>query len=138
MSQPRCDTKGCQSIGGFSRLRYDTCAYDRYLAESTSPLAYRLYGGQREHCKKCIHDKFYFKQDVELVDAESELKNITRASTKCPKFKYSPTCPKSYSCFNTFDATVPVSLTPEVCPIVFNNIPVIKTPGYEVPPVTRC
>lgn len=132
-----CKEKGCQNFGSSNRLIYDNCAYQKALYESTSPLAYRLYEGAHENCEKCMHEnKFY--RPFDLVDTESELKNITRPNTHCPQFKYNPSCPKTRSCFSTFDKTNPIVLAPEVCPIVHNNIPKMKHPGYEVPKQTFC
>jgi hypothetical protein len=136
MDKYECKEKGCTNIGSFNRLRYDNCAYQKTLHESTSPLAYQLYEGKWENCDKCIYDKFY--RPFDLVDVESELKNITRANSKCPELKYDPKCKKSQSCFSTFDKDVPVVFAPELCPIVHNNIPKMKTPGYEDPVTTFC
>ena len=117
------------NTGISDRTIYDTCSYNKELKQSTSPLSYRLYEGAHEHCKKCVHDKFYKPYD--LVDSESELKNITRRLTNCPEFKYNPNCTKSKTCTNTFDPSVPVVLAPEVCPVVQSNLQMMTTPGYE-------
>ena len=125
------------NFGSSNRLIYDNCAYQKKLYESTSPLAYRLYEGSIENCNKCIYeDQFWRRYD--LVDVESELKNITRANSRCPQFKYNPNCKKSKFCLSTYDKNAPVVLAPEVCPIVFNNIPKMRTPGYDVPKQDFC
>lgn len=124
------------NIGSSNRTMYDNCAYQKRLIESTSPLDYYLYEGAYENCGKCKHDKFWHPFD--LVDQESELKNITRLATRCPQFKYNPRCKASSSCVSTFDKNVPVVFPPEVCPILENNIPKMTTPGYTVPPQTVC
>lgn len=126
------------NIGSFNRLSYDNCAYGQRLHESVSPLEYQMYDGKYENCDKCVADKFYFRQDPALVDVESELRNISRPSTKCNMFKYSPKCKKSGMCTSTFDPSVPVVPAPEVCPIVFNNIPKQTNPGYIVPSRNVC
>ena len=133
-----CKDKGCQNYGGSTRLIYDACAYRKTLQESTSPLGYMLYEGKHENCDKCRQDKFWRPFDREMVDVESDLKNITRPNTKCPQFKYNPACKKSGSCFSTFDNSAPIILAPEVCPIVHNNIPKMTTPGYSVPSSNIC
>jgi hypothetical protein len=74
------------NTGSSNRLIYDRCAYDKELAESVAPLNYRMYSGAHENCNKCIYTKFY--RPFDLVEQESELKNITRPATKCPSFKY--------------------------------------------------
>lgn len=122
--------------GSSNRLKYDNCSYEKELYESTSPLAYQLYGGKFENCNKCLYDKFYMRYD--LVDIETELRNQTRPLSKCDQFKYSPKCRKSGLCLSTFDKTVPVVLAPEICPIVYNNIPKMTTPGYRVPDPNFC
>ena len=108
---------------GFStRLPYDPCAYSKELTESTAPYSYQMYDGKFENCNKCVYDHYTRPFDADVVDVESELRNQTRVSTKCPSRKYNPNCTKSEGCVSTYDASVPVVLAPEVCPIVFNNI----------------
>ena len=124
------------SNGSSNRLAYDECAYKKQLQESTSPFNYRMYEGAFENCNKCVQDKFYKPYD--LVDQESELKNITRKATLCPKFKYDPNCKKSKTCTSTFDKSVPVVLAPEVCPIVSNNIKKSKKTGFKKPDMDYC
>ena len=124
------------NTGSSNRPIYDTCAYQKDLYESTSPLAYQLYGGKFENCNKCLYDQFYMRYD--LVDVETELRNQTRPLSKCDQFKYSPVCKKSGLCLSTFDKSVPVVLAPEVCPIVYNNIPRQTGPGYKVPNPNFC
>jgi hypothetical protein len=127
------------NIGGFSRSNYDSCAYEKRLSEQTSPLAYRLYEGAYENCGKCKYEnQFWHPFDKEIVDMESELKNITRRLTRCPEFKYNPTCKAGKSCTSTFDASAPIVYAPEVCPIVFNNIPKRTDPGYRMPNPSIC
>jgi len=125
------------SSGGFSRLAYDECQFQKKVAESTNPLSYKLYEGKYENCKKCVHNgQFYRPSD--LVDVESELKNITRGASKCPQNKYNPFCKKSKSCTSTFDNSVPVVLGHESCPIVYNNINKATCPGYSISNGTNC
>lgn len=126
------------NIGANNRHIYDTCDYEKSLYESTSPLAYKLYGGYAENCNKCIKDRFYVKYQPEVVDVESELLNLTRPFSHCDQFKYNPSCKKSGMCMSTFDKSAPVILAPEVCPIVYNNIPRRTDPGYRVPRPDIC
>ncbi len=120
------------NIGASNRQIYDTCAYEKKLYESTSPLSYMTYFGQAENCNKCIDKRFYVKYQPEIVDTESELLNLSRPLSKCDQFKYSPTCRKSGLCMSTFDRSAPVVLDPQVCPIVYNNIPRRTHPGYHL------
>lgn len=124
------------NIGSSNRLVYDNCSYAKELYESTSPLLYHLYEGKHENCGKCLKDKFW--RPFDLVDIESELWNITRPNSNCDQFKYDPKCKKSNMCISTFDKEVPVVLAPEVCPIIHNNIPKMKSPGYSLPPARLC
>ena len=134
-----CKEKGCQNYGSSNRLKYDCCTYKTDLRQSTSPLGYMLYEGKFENCGKCMHNNvFYRKQDVRLVDVESELSNRTRVGTRCPEFKYNPNCKRSRSCFSTFDKENPITPAPEICPIVHNNIPKMTTPGYVLPRHNFC
>jgi hypothetical protein len=124
------------NIGSFNRTSYDNCGYQKYLMESTSPLAYNLYQGAHENCNKCLYDKFW--TPYQLVDIETELKNITRPLSKCDQFKYTPGCKRSGLCLSTFDRSVPVVPAPEVCPVVYNNIPRYTSPGYKLPNPNFC
>ncbi len=120
------------NIGSSNRTLYDSCSYEKDLYESVSPLNYRMYGGFGENCNKCINDKFYVKYQPEIVNVESELRNLTRPLSNCDQFKYSPTCKQSGLCTSTFDPKVPIVLAPEVCPIVYSNIPRRTHPGYHL------
>ena len=120
------------NVGAYNRLSYDNCAYQKKLYESTTPLLYRLYEGQYENCNKCTY-KNQFWRPFDLVDLESELKNITRPNTRCPQLKYHPDCKKSGMCVSTFEQNLPVVLDKQVCPVVQNNIPRMVHPGYVLP-----
>jgi hypothetical protein len=124
---------GFSSSGAFNRQKYDRCAYQKDLYESVSPLSWMMYPGKFENCSKCtVNEKNFWRPfDGDIVDRESDLKNITRRSSRCPQ-KYLPNCKKSATCTNTFDPSNPIVLAQEVCPIVFNNIPKMYGPGYEL------
>jgi len=124
------------NIGGSNRLLYDNCDYQKNLYESTAPLSYKLYQGAYENCSKCRYDLFW--TPYQLVDIETELKNISRPLSNCDQFKYSPSCKKSGLCLSTFDRSVPVVPAPEVCPIVYNNIPRYTSSGYRLPNPNFC
>lgn len=127
------DNKSKINYGAYNRLIYDPCAYAKKLQESVSPLEYRLYEGNYENCNKCTHEnKFWRPFDVDVVDIESELKNITRPNSKCPTMKYNPNCKKSKTCINTFEKA-PVILDKQICPVVTNNITRLSNPGYSLP-----
>lgn len=119
--------------GASNRQIYDCCAYAQALQQSVDPLQYDLYFGAVENCNKCIDKKAWFKQDREIVDIESDLWNITRPLTKCDGYKYNPNCKTGPNCVSTFDPNAPRVLSPSLCPIVYNNIPIQNNPGYNVP-----
>ena len=125
------------NLGSSNRMQYDTCAYQKRLFESTSPLAYQLYQGKFENCNKpTANNKFYAPFD--LVDEESELKGLGRPLSKCDNFKYNSQCPRSKLCVSTFDKDNKVVLAPEVQPIIHNNIPKMSDVGYKVPDAKVC
>ena len=117
--------------GSSNRLPYDECAYAQKLHDSTTPFQYRTYAGAYENCDKCKLDKFWRPFDPEIVDVESELKNISRPATKCTTLKYHPSCKKSSACMSTFDPSRPVVHNADVCPVVHNNIPKITHNGMR-------
>lgn len=114
-------TDSSSSIGSFNRLRYDTCTYNQDLTQSTDPLNYQMTRYKFENCSACTYEGKYYAP-FDLVDFESELRNITRPGTQCDSLKYSPTCEKSESCVSTFEKSNPVVLLKDVCPVVCNNI----------------
>jgi hypothetical protein len=116
------------NIGGNTRQIYDRAEYAQQLKQNVSPLAYMLYSGKYENCNKCVYDKFYTPFDV--VDIESELSNRTRPLTRSDQYKYNPNCVASSTCLSTFDRSVPVVPSPELCPIVYNNIKHPIGPGF--------
>lgn len=125
--------------GASNRQIYDCCAYAQALQQSVDPLQYDLYFGAVENCNKCIDKKAWFKQDREIVDIESDLWNITRPLTRCDGYKYNPNCKTGPNCISTFEPNAPKILSPSLCPIVYNNIPVQNNPGYMVPdPANVC
>ena len=125
--------------GASNRQIYDCCAYAQSLQQSVDPLQYDLYFGAVENCNKCIDKQAWFKQDRQIVDIESDLWNITRPLTKCDGYKYNPNCQTGPNCISTFDPNAPRILSPSLCPIVYNNIPVQTNPGYNVPnPANIC
>ena len=125
---------GFSSAGGFTSTLYDKCQYQRTLNESVSPLQYQLMFAKYENCNKCVYDdkSFFVKYSPNIVDTESELKNITRRYSKCPQYKYNPGCKKSCHCTSTFDRNVPKVMAQEICPIIFNNIPRVNDRGYRL------
>ena len=135
-NQYECNQLGCNSIGSFNNLKYDDCAYKIDLKQSVQPLGYVMYEGKFQSCGQRCYENYY--RPFDLVDIESELKNITRPATRCPQYKYNPNCKRSRSCVGTEDPSVPVVYPPNICPVVTNNIPVVRNPGYTVPRGNIC
>ena len=85
----------------FSRLSYDKCAYDKQLKESVSPLEYMLNPQKFETCNKCrmnlgvLGGSQVSHGKGNIVDIESDLKNITRRHSNCPSQRYAPACDTS-------------------------------------------
>ena len=83
----------------FNRLRYDTCAYKNYLAESVGTLGWVLDPSRYENCNNCrIEHGIVGGNDVSIikgnmVDLESDLKGQTRLASKCPTLNYINPCP---------------------------------------------
>jgi len=118
--------------GDFTRLKYDQCEYEVETHESVGPFEYRMKLFAQEHPRKCRYDPNVFILRPNLVDQESELKNITRVNSRCPRNKYNPDCKTSKTCASTFDTKFfPVTLIPENCPIVHNNIKKITHRGFN-------
>jgi hypothetical protein len=113
--------------GGYNRTIYDRCEFQKRLHESTGPLAYQLFSGKNEHCNKCVYDEnsFYLKNSPQIIDAESDLLNITRRYSRCPQYKYRPSCADKKN--------APIVMAQEVCPIIHNNIPKLQCPGFMIP-----
>lgn len=131
---------GFQPVSGFwNRRKGDQCVYQQDLQMSTSPLSYMTYQGAYENCSKCIYEgQFNVPYAPEIIDIDSELKNITRPLSDCNQLKYSPNCKRSGMCVSTFDRSAPVVLAPEVCPIIYNNILRRTSNGIVVPPQNPC
>lgn len=89
------------NIGHSSRLGYDKCSYEDYLAESTAPLLYQMNPVQNNNCNACLSvfgprpkngsDSFGVSTTVgqitapaqELTDIESILSNRNVIASKC-------------------------------------------------------
>ena len=119
----------------FNRLRYDDCAYDKYVSESISPLSYLLNPVQKKNTNLCHNDAnkcryntkmarnataypWYTGKVVQreydcgggyLIDIESELRGQNRLATQCPHRKYQPHYPMK---------PVQKHMPPELCPYV--------------------
>lgn len=114
-----------------NRLMYDTCATQQRIEDSVGELKYVMNMAKHEHPQRCggkVPPRYV------IVDAESELKGLTRKSSKCAQNGYDPKCKKSSTCTSTFDKSMPVVMAPEVCRIVETNLPKFNHPGYVLKP----
>ena len=133
---PRYRNSGV-NYGASNRLLYDKCYEQKRTFESTEPLNYYIYMDAHENSKRCKESRIYYRQDPELVDIETELRNQTRPISNCDNFMYNPACVRSGMCISTFDKNIPIVPAPELCPIVYNNIRPRTTPGFTINP-QRC
>jgi hypothetical protein len=79
-----------------NRLSYDSCAYEKSLEQSTSPLDYMLYTGKYENTAKCriefgsVGGNGVSLFSGNLVDLESDLRGQNRQASLCPSKFYTP------------------------------------------------
>lgn len=84
----------------WNRTKYDQCAYQKELSQSTSPINYTLDPNKFFNCNECRPDfglvagNNVSLAQTNMVDLESDLFGITRQNTKCPERKYLPHCHK--------------------------------------------
>jgi hypothetical protein len=90
--------------GSWERLKYDTDAYKYGLKENEKVVNHLI--NRPKICDPCRqpHPGYIgdvgvsISQDRNLVDVESDLKNIDRINSDCPSKKYKPLCPKMENC----------------------------------------
>jgi hypothetical protein len=84
----------------WNRTKYDICAYNKDLSQSTSPINYALDPNKFYNCHDCRPELGLMSGNNvsvtgdNMVDLESDLFGITRANSKCPERKYIPHCHK--------------------------------------------
>lgn len=122
----------------FTRLPYDSCAYDKELKESTGPFSYQMFSQKYENCNPCVREHFTRPFDKQIVDVESELSNRVRMNSRCPVKKYSATCAKSPTCVSTFDKSNPIVMPAMMCPIVKTNMYWTGGDGIVSPEPANC
>ena len=80
----------------FSRIAYDTCSYAQKLNENVSHLDYTLDTVKNFHCGECRNElglvggNNVSRIEGNMVDLESNLFGIDRATSKCARMKYLP------------------------------------------------
>lgn len=120
------------------RLPYDQCAYQQQYNTLNQIYDYQFFLPGKENCKKCVSDKFLFKQDPRLVNVESELRGQTRPQSKCNRFKFEKDCKKSKICTSTFDNSNPSVLDPSNCTIIRHNYPRFEHINIPKPSLNCC
>jgi len=87
-----------------NRLIYDSCAYSKFLQESTGPYVYSMYPGKYNNSSKCrielgqVGGNGVSLYSGNLVDLESDLRGQTRVASLCPNKKYQPMCDNGPKC----------------------------------------
>ena len=140
----------------FNRLRYDQCAYQKDLSQSTSTLNYSLDPNKFYNCNDSrVEFGLLGGNNVSIttsnmVDLESDLFNITRQNSTCPERKYLPFCEKceesgglpcgSASCkreesLRDLSGSNMIQYTPRIDHIGFDlrypGCPVLNTPSID-------
>jgi hypothetical protein len=92
----------------FNRLHYDTCQAKQSILESVGPGYYRLNTPFNDNCQPCYQENPAIRiqkrgirthpdaNTGQLTNINSELRNITRPSTKCPSGKFNPICSEGF------------------------------------------
>lgn len=122
--------------GNLTNTKYDNCANQTYIKETTSPFAYQMQAYKFNNCNRCKVDRIW--QPFELVDIETELRGQNHPLSQCDQFKHSQACINKGKCMSTFSKKMPIVLEPSLCPIVTNNIPRATHPGYTMPKKQVC
>ena len=82
----------------WNRLKFDQCAYQKDLSQSTSSINYNLDPNKFYNCNDCrvefglLGGNNVSITQSNMVDLESDLFNITRQNSTCPERKYLPHC----------------------------------------------
>lgn len=158
---------GIHAAGYSDQLLYDDCAYNQRLIENRNHAQYRFYQGAFENKGKCKYDNFYHPYDLVDVESELRNQTRPASQCPSLKYrgvKQTGTCstvnrnyqvdfahkhgaegpviPHTNCSINgtlgTFEKSVPVVYPPEVCPIVYNNIPKRTCPGFSMPEYINC
>ena len=80
----------------FTRMVYDSCAYNNELAQSVAPGHWIMDPVRYYHPEKCFNQLGIVGGTAvshingNLVDLENDLRGQTRPNTHCPNYKYLP------------------------------------------------
>lgn len=116
-----------QNIGqSMNQTMYDQCKTTDRINAGNFQLEYQMFSGKFINEKRCGGNAGTSLS--ERIDRESELMNITRPLSNCAEMKYQPNCDSSI-CKGTFKMD-PTPVPFDMCPIIENNMPKIKNPGF--------
>jgi len=82
----------------WNRSRYDQCAYQKEISQSTSPFQWAMDTTKFYNCHDCraklglVAGNNVSVTKNNMVDVESDLFGITRQSSLCPERKFIPHC----------------------------------------------
>jgi hypothetical protein len=82
----------------WNRSKYDQCAYQKELSQSTSPIYYTLDPNKFYNSHDCrpafglLGGNNVSVTQNNMVDVESDLMGITRPNSQCPERKFVPHC----------------------------------------------
>jgi hypothetical protein len=108
-------------IGANDSINTDCCKYRQDVTMSTAPYYYYTYFGQGENCNRFVTDGPHFKQDLDIVDAESDLKNLMNPLSKCDEYKFR----------RNQTVNPPNVVSPSLYPIVYSNMERPRTNGLK-------
>jgi hypothetical protein len=121
--------------GGNTKLIYDKCQTLQKTNESVKPGDYRLFKMAHVNCEhECKPDRSTPSNAFNVVDVESELKNITRIESKCNIARF-PNNITSGANINSASPRLPAYMPPWACEreIVPTNLRPFKSSMLNMP-----
>lgn len=139
----------------YNRLKYDKCAYQKQLHESTSTFAYQLYGGKYKNCGSCnqggcqtpetgtmstacgdlkyttypLYSGKYIQRDV----GNGVYKIIDIESELRGQYRLNTLCPNFKYLPNKYPRCQREQqyMPPELCPVIKTNLTEFKNRNFE-------
>ena len=127
----------------WNRTRYDECAYQKDLSQSTSPIYYTMDTTKYYNSRESVADfGIMAGNNVSVTtgnmgDLESDLYGITRQESRCPERKYLPHCQQcddlsGVPCVGACQKTEQVSHLPAYKERIVQYAPRIDHVGYRI------
>lgn len=158
---------GIHAAGYSDQLIYDDCNFVQNVIENINHSQYRFYQGAFENKNKCKYDNFYHPYDLVDVESELRnqtrpaskcpqvkyrgIEQTGKCATSIKPYKIDTATGKvvlgpeikQTNCsingtLGTLTKATPVVYPPEICPIVYNNIPKRTCPGFVMPEYIDC